>query len=272
MPRLPDTVLKVGALRTDKHDRVRRSGWIDPDLLATKHALVVGAGAIGNEVVKCLALSGVGRFTLVDMDRIEPSNLSRCVFFSPEDAAQRRFKADAVADAVRRLIPEARVDAANCTIESLGEAPFRDSDVILSAVDNVAARLHLNANAMYYGVPLIEGGMEALRGRVQVVADAESPCLECLTNKTHRKVVDVRFSCTGANMSFFGPKLAAEITTTSLVSAVMAREALKALHGRKDALMRGLFVYDGMSNTSEVLETSPRAGCAHHETWGKGCP
>lgn len=269
---MSDPVLKVGALREDKHDRVRRSGWIDPDLLAKKHALVVGAGAIGNELVKNLALSGVGRFTLVDMDRIEPSNLSRCVFFSSDDAKAKRFKAEAVADAMRRLAPEVRVVAKNVTIESLGEAPFLESDVILSAVDNVAARLHLNANAMFYGVPLIEGGMEALRGRVQVVAGPAQPCLECLTNKTHRKVVDVRFSCTGANMSFFGPKLAAEITTTSLISAVMAREALKALHGRKDALMNGLFVYDGVANVSEVLETVPRPGCLHHDTWGKGKP
>src|SRR3954462_8103534 len=72
----------------DEHDRYHRQtliSWWDQDRLRSATVIVVGAGALGNELVKHLALAGVGRVVVADFDHIENSNLARCVFFRESD-------------------------------------------------------------------------------------------------------------------------------------------------------------------------------------------
>ena len=68
---------------------------------------MVGAGALGNEVLKNLALVGVGEIYLIDFDQIEKSNLTRSVLFRQRDCG--RPKAEAAAEAVRDLNPDTQV-------------------------------------------------------------------------------------------------------------------------------------------------------------------
>src|ERR1700709_234642 len=63
-------------------------GWWDQERLARAKVLVIGAGALGNEILKNLALLGVGNVFVADLDRIENSNLSRSVLFREEDCGQ----------------------------------------------------------------------------------------------------------------------------------------------------------------------------------------
>ena len=66
----------VGAAE-DRYHRQSLIEWWDQGKVSRARVLVVGAGALGNEVLKCLALMGVGQILVYDMDRIERSNLSR---------------------------------------------------------------------------------------------------------------------------------------------------------------------------------------------------
>ena len=72
----------------DRYSRLRLISWWRQERLATAKVLVVGAGALGNEVIKNLALLGVGTTYLIDLDAIEASNLSRSVLFRAEDAGR----------------------------------------------------------------------------------------------------------------------------------------------------------------------------------------
>ena len=72
----------------DRYGRLRLISWWRQERLAAASVLVVGAGALGNEVVKNLALLGVGTTYLIDLDVVEASNLSRSVLFRSEDAGQ----------------------------------------------------------------------------------------------------------------------------------------------------------------------------------------
>src|SRR6185295_4128458 len=96
---------------SDRYSRLRLIGWWDQERLRAARVMVVGAGAIGNEVLKNLALLGFGYLFVVDFDTIEASNLSRTVLFRPEDVG--RSKALVAAERVRALClePSARVDA-----------------------------------------------------------------------------------------------------------------------------------------------------------------
>src|SRR5438874_4427124 len=71
--------------QADRFDRFKLIGWWDQNRLASARVLVIGAGALGNEIVKNLALLGVGHVLIADLDRVENSNLSRSVLYRASD-------------------------------------------------------------------------------------------------------------------------------------------------------------------------------------------
>lgn len=254
--------------REDRFDRSRRIPWFDLGRTRRSRSLVVGAGALGNEVVKNLVLSGVGHITVVDMDRVVRSNLNRCVLFTDRDAEVGRMKAEAVAEAASRLDPEAEVEALTERVEDLGERVFDGRDVVVGCVDNLATRVHINANAYHLGVPYIDGGTMGLMGKVQVVVPPRTSCVECTLNASHYRIIEQRYSCTGAGVTFVEPKLASEVTTSAIVAAVEVREAMKLLNGRPDLVISNMFYYDGNRNVSDVLEVAVNPACPNHRSPG----
>src|SRR3954464_11874444 len=106
---LPTTMTLAITGREGRFARLEAIEWWDQPLLARSRVLVVGAGALGNEVVKNLALLGVGHLVIADMDRVELSNLSRSVLFRESD--EGRPKAECAAQAAREIFPGMQVNA-----------------------------------------------------------------------------------------------------------------------------------------------------------------
>jgi molybdopterin/thiamine biosynthesis adenylyltransferase len=256
----------------ERFERSARIAWIDLPKVQAFRVLVVGAGALGNEAVKDLALSGFRRFTLVDPDRVVMTNLNRCIFFTPGDAAGKELKVNAVRRGVLALDPEVQVETHADRIENLPESVFAEHDLVVGCVDNVAARVHTNANAFYHGRPYIDGGTLGMVGKVQVVLPPASACLQCGMNKTHMAEVARRYSCTGGGMTFVEAAQAAEITTTSIVAAVQAREAVKVASGRADRTIDNLWYYDGLRASAEVLRVARNPRCPVHTPAEKAPP
>jgi molybdopterin/thiamine biosynthesis adenylyltransferase len=249
--------VRVREYDSDRFDRMRRIDWLDVDRMQGSNCLVVGAGALGNEAVKCMLLAGFKRITVVDMDNIVVSNLSRCVFFRENDGG--RNKAEVVAERAGELYSEAEIIPVASKIQDLEDWDF---DIILGCLDNISARLHVNSHARYHKVPYIDGATDGFRGKVQVVL-GEGPCLECGMNSSHMRLMDERFSCTGGG-SIFVPKIASEITTTSVIAAVQVRETMKILSGRTDLTIRNVMYYDGSSGTMQELEIPEDDSCPNH--------
>ncbi|UCD92661.1 MAG: ThiF family adenylyltransferase [Methanobacteriota archaeon] len=256
--------VRPGYLDEDKYERSKRLEWFDLEKVRNTRVLVVGGGAIGNETVKNLILAGFKKITLVDMDRVVRSNLNRCMFFDEDDAERNRLKAKAIAEKAKRLDKDVDIDIRTEMIQNLPEDFIPSYDLVLGCLDNVAARLHLNAHCYRHGIPYVDAATQGFVGKVQVVLPQETPCLECGMNKTHVKVMEERFSCTGEDVTFHIPKLAAEITTTSVVSAIQTRESIKVVLGLEKELIRNVFYYDGMRNVSEILELNRNPECTHH--------
>ena len=101
-------------------------------------------------------------------------------------------------------------------------------------------------------------------GKVQVVLPPRTPCVQCAMNKTHMAEVTRRYSCTGAGMTFVEAPVAAEVTTTAVIAAVQAREALKIASGRESAVIDNLWYYDGLRGTAEVLRVERNPACPVH--------
>ncbi|AIZ55942.1 SAMP-activating enzyme E1 [Candidatus Methanoplasma termitum] len=253
--------MKVREYDADRFDRMRRIDWLDMVRIQSARCLVVGAGALGNEVMKCMLLAGFRDITIVDMDEVVVSNLSRCVFFRESDNGKK--KAEVVAERAADLYPGSKITPITAKIQDLDDWEF---DLVFGCLDNITARLHVNSHARYNKIPYIDGATDGFRGKVQVVLET-GPCLECGMNSSHMKVMDERFSCTGEG-SVFIPKFAAEITTTSIIAATQVREAIKLLSGRRDSCVRNVMYYDGLSGAMADLEISEDSSCPNHFTEG----
>lgn len=260
----PARPLTLESRREERFERTQRIAWIDLPKVQGARVLVVGAGALGNEVCKNLALSGFRRFTLVDMDRVVFSNLNRCLFFTEADARAKELKVNAVRRGMLALYPDIEVDTHADRIENMPEGLFEEHDLVLGCLDNAAARIHANGHAYFHGRPYIDGGTLGMVGKVQVVRPPGSACVQCGMNKTHMAEVARRYSCTGSGMTFVEAPVAAEVTTTAVIAAVQAREAVKLASGRADAAIDNLWYYDGLKGTAEVLKVARNPACPVH--------
>jgi ubiquitin-activating enzyme E1 len=140
--------------------------------LAAVRPLVVGSGAIGCELLKNLALLGVQRARVIDMDSIERSNLSRQFLFRNEHVGQ--LKSVTAAAAVNAMRPSCVVQPFSQRVgpetESVYGADFYGGvDIVLNALDNVEARNYMDSQCLHYKLPLIEGGTLGPKGNTQAV-------------------------------------------------------------------------------------------------------
>src|SRR5262245_61243299 len=88
----------------DRFHRFKLIGWWDQNKLSRAKVLVIGAGALGNEIIKNLALLGIGNLLVADKDRIENSNLSRSVLYRESDAGE--LKATVAARSAKEIYPQ----------------------------------------------------------------------------------------------------------------------------------------------------------------------
>lgn len=146
--------------------------------LAGSSLFLVGAGAIGCELLKNLAAMGAGtgkqgRIIITDMDTIEKSNLSRQLLFRDSDVGE--FKSIAARAATLRFNPNCHVEAHTSRVGEEEDGPFDDEfwssgcNVVLNALDNVEARLFVDSQCVTHGLGLIDAGTLGPKGNVQVV-------------------------------------------------------------------------------------------------------
>ena len=126
--------------------------WFKKDRVKNARVLVAGAGALGNEVVKNLALFGVGHIYVADFDRIELSNLTRSVLFREEDAYSHAYKAEIVAKRAMEINPQIRVTPIVGNLFSeVGFGLYRRADVVIGCLDSRIARYQLNRLSLRAG-------------------------------------------------------------------------------------------------------------------------
>jgi molybdopterin/thiamine biosynthesis adenylyltransferase len=262
----PEPPEAAGLDADDREDRTRR--FFGAERLARirgSHVLVVGAGAVGNEVAKNLALLGVGRLTLVDRDTVERSNLNRCIFFRERDVGRR--KVHVARRALRAAAPGVAVAAHAKWVQDAPDAVW-DADAVALCVDDEFARYYVNARLLggERRVPVVNGAMGRTWAEVRVLVPGRTACLVCLWSAAYARDVlqtKVKEDCD----EFFArtrERFPSISVLTSIVGGMASTEVAKLLADAPDDLppaLGKLIRYDIREHEMTVGDVAPNAQC-----------
>ena len=152
--------------------------------------LVVGAGGLGCEILKNLALCGVKHIFVVDLDTIELSNLNRQFLFRQKDIG--KFKADVACEFIKKKYPDIDIKSSCKKIQDFADEFFKQFHIIIGGLDNIEARSYINQKVHDLVefdekgnpdpstvIPFIDGGTEGFRGQTKVIIPYKTSCFDC---------------------------------------------------------------------------------------------
>lgn len=266
---------------SSRFSRFSLISWWDQERIAKAKILVVGAGALGNEILKDLVLTGFRNILIVDLDNIEHSNLSRSVLYRPSDIG--KGKAETAAKAACEIYEEAiahPLDANICFDVGLGV--FGWADIIIGGLDNRAARLWINQSAWKMNRPWIDGAIQGISGVAKAFLPNQAPCYECTLNEMDMQLAEkqLRNPCTGLSVNEMkGGKTPTTPTVSSIIAGIQVQEALKILHGDTQidedlegnpihldsAVLSGKgYHFEGLNHSSYITEYTEKEDCNAH--------
>ncbi|KAJ1728623.1 NEDD8 activating enzyme [Coemansia biformis] len=177
--------LRLKAPHVPDFELVNEEGETPEGLLAKAKVLVIGAGGLGCEILKNLAMSGFRNIDVIDMDTIDVSNLNRQFLFRSKDVG--RPKAEVAAEFIRQRSPGINITAHYKRIQDMPEEFYLGLTLIVCGLDSVEARRWINAYvhglAESHGFdgfkPIVDGGTEGLKGNMRVILPRHNACFEC---------------------------------------------------------------------------------------------
>lgn len=217
--------------------------------VASKSALVVGAGGLGCPAALALVRAGVGRVALADDDQVDVTNLHRQILYGDEDVGGDKL--DAALRALGRVArPWQKLEARRTRLlpENATEL-VAGFDVVLEGADNFGTKF-LAADACRLAArPLVHGAAVRFRATVWSVGPNGRPCYRCL----FEDVPPAEAGETCAEAGVMGP-------VVGFAGALMADLALSVLEG--SPRYGSLFAYDGRADRLREVPVAPRPDCA----------
>ena len=268
LPSPKEKPLKIPNLKTDRLGTFDFISWWERDKVEAAKVLVVGAGALGNEVIKNLALMGVGNIFIIDFDEIEFANLSRSVLFRESDP--NRKKAEVAAARAKEINPNIHVQYLHGDVTThLGLGVFRQMDVIIGCLDNREARLAINRFAHWVNKPWVDGAIQELLGLMRVFVPGEGACYECTLTAQARQDLAVRYSCPLlARQNVLLGKVPTTPTIASIIGAMQSQEALKLIHDMPVEAGK-VTHFNGLNNHMHTTAYTSREDCESHWIYGE---
>jgi len=249
----------------NRYQRHALIDWFDQDRVCATRVVVVGAGAIGNEVLKNLALLGVGWVTIIDFDKIETHNLTRTVLFRESEIGS--YKSMVAAQACKRINPGMSVEFRVgdfwdvLTIEEIAAA-----DAVLCCVDNFEARIRLNTLCLLAGTDLYNAGIDSRYAATEVFpygSQADGACYECGLPPSAYDTMARRYSCGRLQKTAYeAKKIPTTAITASVAGSAMVALLLNRRNGHPAAPRQAIRQYaDTMTLESTVMVLTRNPEC-----------
>ena len=240
--------------------------WWDQEKIKKSRVMVVGAGALGNEVLKNLALIGIGNIFLIDYDKIVNADLTRSVLYRQED--EGKDKAAIATERIRQINPDVLIQyISGDVIWDIGLGLFRQMDVIIGCVDNREARLFINQACWKVNKPWIDGGIDVLNGVVSVFIPGQGACYECTLTDMDYKILGAKYSCPLLRyQDLTSGKVPTTPTTAAIIAGLQVQETLKLLHQMNVPSGKGI-IFNGFTYESYLVEYPEKKNCLSHERY-----
>ena len=250
----------------DRYSRLKLIGWWEQKKIANAKILVVGAGALGNEVLKNLCLLGMGTIYIIDFDEVQESNLTRSVLFRSRHEGQP--KATVITEMASDLNPDCTlIPIQGDVLTDIGIGLIREMDVVIGCLDNREARLWVNRLCWKANTPWIDGGIQEINGVTKVFVPGDGPCYECGMTENDYRLISLRYSCPLLRQEDIQQgKVPTAPTIASIIGGMQVQEALKLIHGlpTDDGCA---MVFNGAANQFYKTKFTPREDCLSHETY-----
>jgi len=260
-------ILHVPDLRKDRLGTFEFISWWEREKVQAAKMMIVGAGALGNEVLKNLALMGVGHLFVIDFDTIEAANLSRSVLFRPEDNGKK--KAEVAARRIKELNPDVQMQFFHGDVNTdLGLGVFRRMDVVIGCLDNREARLSVNRFCYWLDKPWVDGAIQELFGLARVFVPGQGACFECTLTEQARREMSLRYSCPLlARQNILLGKVPTTPTISAIIGGIQSQDALKLLHDMPVEAGK-VTHFNGLTNEVHTTAYVAKEDCDSHWIYG----
>ena len=123
------------------------------NILKSSHVAVFGVGGVGGYVAEAIARAGIRQITLIDADRVAPSNINRQIIATNKTVGM--FKTEAMRDRILDINPECKINTVNKFYSEENSIPLVGIDYIADCIDSVKSKLHLICEAKQCEIPII---------------------------------------------------------------------------------------------------------------------
>lgn len=246
---------------------LKRMGIVDNYENIRKYTvIIVGIGGIGSVAAEMLTRCGVGKLILFDYDTVELANMNR-LFFQPHQAGMT--KTNAAKQTLENINPDVVFEAYNYDITtsenfehflgriSNGGLGSTSVDLVLSCVDNYAARISINQACCELNQPWMESGVseDAVSGHIQTLLPGRTACFQCVPPLIVASGIDEK------TLKREGVCAASLPTTMGIVAGMLVQNVLKYLldFGQTSYYLG----YNAMNNffPSAIVRPNPECVC-----------
>ena len=140
------------------------------------NVLVVGAGGIGCELVKCLSMTGFSKLSVIDLDTIDISNLNRQFLFRRHhvDMPKSRTLKESICTQNPKIVISDYIG--RIQEDRFSFTFFKDFNIVINALDNDEARNYVNSMCFNLDIPLVEAGTSGYQATCVAIKKGTTQC------------------------------------------------------------------------------------------------
>lgn len=244
--------------RYSRHIILKEIGVKGQKKLAAAKVLIIGAGGLGAPAAMYLAAAGVGQIGIVDLDRVDRSNLQRQIIHTTEDL--NKPKVLSAKETMEAINPDVKVVTYQTFLYSKNIMDIiADYDFILDGTDNFPAKFLINDACVMANKPFSHAGIIRFKGQLMTVIPHESPCYRCAFKNPPPKGAVPTCREAGVIGAMAG-----------VIGSLQALEAVKYITGAGELLTGKLLTFDALTMNFHTIKLPTRgegcAVCSEHPT------